>query len=392
MYDVKNFGERLQILRKAKQMTQEELAHRTGITGQAVSKWETGQSFPDITLIPALAEILDTTVSHFFGEETPSPMSEDTKYPESYNDMALVLSSTHGACYSNKQVKSTDNTSVTFTDGSTAELTTRIVINKGQGNIRIIGPKDKKTIYSYDTTPTSKNFEYGHSHSLKLAVLDCNCKIIPSADEKTRIYAQGTKDFVDRLTVGYSADSGRLEIGYQQPHRNKYDNNNSNKGNTLEIEMPIKPDENGGILEIDINGNGNITCEIPVFDTGSFNISGSGTCTAKKFVTGCDTTINGSGIMSFGSSGIARTSINGSGSVNFGSSDELRVDINGSGSVVAGKTQIFSASVNGSGDMSLGAIGSEDKPGDCTIKISGSGVVGIGGGYCKKFDVEIGGS
>jgi tellurite methyltransferase len=48
-------------------MTQEALAERLGITFQAVSKWETGQSIPDTALLPTLAQILGISVDKLLG-------------------------------------------------------------------------------------------------------------------------------------------------------------------------------------------------------------------------------------------------------------------------------------------------------------------------------------
>ncbi len=49
-------------LRESKKMTQEELAARLYVSGKAVSKWETGQGFPDISLIEPLAGALGISV------------------------------------------------------------------------------------------------------------------------------------------------------------------------------------------------------------------------------------------------------------------------------------------------------------------------------------------
>jgi transcriptional regulator with XRE-family HTH domain len=48
--------------RKEKQITQQQLADKLKITNKAVSKWETGNGFPDISLLPELAEILNVSV------------------------------------------------------------------------------------------------------------------------------------------------------------------------------------------------------------------------------------------------------------------------------------------------------------------------------------------
>lgn len=55
-------GEIISTLRKEKGMTQKDLAEQMGVTDKAVSKWERNLSCPDVTTIPRLAEVLDTTV------------------------------------------------------------------------------------------------------------------------------------------------------------------------------------------------------------------------------------------------------------------------------------------------------------------------------------------
>lgn len=49
--------------RIAKKLTQEQMAGHLGVTAPAVNKWEKGTSYPDITLLPALARLLDTDLN-----------------------------------------------------------------------------------------------------------------------------------------------------------------------------------------------------------------------------------------------------------------------------------------------------------------------------------------
>ena len=49
-------------LRTEKKLTQKELAERIGVSDKAVSKWERGCGCPDVSLLPALAEVLGTDV------------------------------------------------------------------------------------------------------------------------------------------------------------------------------------------------------------------------------------------------------------------------------------------------------------------------------------------
>lgn len=52
-------GEVIRKYRKEKNMTQEEMAKRLGVTTPAVNKWENGNSFPDIMLLAPIARLLD---------------------------------------------------------------------------------------------------------------------------------------------------------------------------------------------------------------------------------------------------------------------------------------------------------------------------------------------
>ena len=59
-----NIGAKIRLLRKEKRVTQEELAEYLHISSQAVSKWETGSSCPDIDLLPKLAIFFDTSLDN----------------------------------------------------------------------------------------------------------------------------------------------------------------------------------------------------------------------------------------------------------------------------------------------------------------------------------------
>lgn len=57
-------ADRIQTLRKSKGMSQEELADAAGVSRQAVSKWESEQSTPDLDKVVILSEIFDVTTDY----------------------------------------------------------------------------------------------------------------------------------------------------------------------------------------------------------------------------------------------------------------------------------------------------------------------------------------
>ena len=63
-------SENLKKYRIIKNLTQEDVAEYLGITAQSVSKWERGESYPDITFLPALANIFETSIDLLIGMDT----------------------------------------------------------------------------------------------------------------------------------------------------------------------------------------------------------------------------------------------------------------------------------------------------------------------------------
>lgn len=70
IFNMSSIGARIAEKRKAANMTQMDLADRMGISFQAVSNWERGQSMPDISKLPELAELFHTTVDELLGQRS----------------------------------------------------------------------------------------------------------------------------------------------------------------------------------------------------------------------------------------------------------------------------------------------------------------------------------
>lgn len=68
MFNMENVGRNIAELRRRCNMTQMELADKMGISFQAVSNWERGNSMPDISKLPELAEVFGVTIDQLLGE------------------------------------------------------------------------------------------------------------------------------------------------------------------------------------------------------------------------------------------------------------------------------------------------------------------------------------
>lgn len=83
-----NFGSMIATLRKEKGMTQLELAEKMGVTDKAVSKWERGLSFPDVSSLPKLAEIFDMSIDELMQVKAES---KDTAKNEKWEELRTVV-------------------------------------------------------------------------------------------------------------------------------------------------------------------------------------------------------------------------------------------------------------------------------------------------------------
>ena len=68
--------------RKQLGLTQEGLAQKLGVTNQAVSKWESGLSCPDIALLPKIADLFGITMDELFGREMPKQETKALPWPD----------------------------------------------------------------------------------------------------------------------------------------------------------------------------------------------------------------------------------------------------------------------------------------------------------------------
>ncbi|HIR32211.1 MAG TPA: helix-turn-helix transcriptional regulator [Candidatus Faecousia faecavium] len=87
-------GKRIAMLRRQKELRQEDLAQMLEVSPQAVSKWENDQTCPDITLLPRLAEILGVTVDELLSGKTevqPAVKLESVQQRKDIKDMMLRI-------------------------------------------------------------------------------------------------------------------------------------------------------------------------------------------------------------------------------------------------------------------------------------------------------------
>ncbi len=78
--DQQKIGSFLKELRKEKQLTQEQLAEKLGVSGRTVSRWETASNMPDISILVEIAEFYDVSIPEIIdGERKSEKMDQETR-------------------------------------------------------------------------------------------------------------------------------------------------------------------------------------------------------------------------------------------------------------------------------------------------------------------------
>ena len=83
------FSENIKRLRKERDLTQEGLADYLGVSFQAVSKWERGESYPDIKTLPEIAAFFNVTIDELLGTDKAQREQKVKTYLEKFNKMQI---------------------------------------------------------------------------------------------------------------------------------------------------------------------------------------------------------------------------------------------------------------------------------------------------------------
>lgn len=73
------FKDKLQLLRKEKHVTQQQLADHLSISRQAVSKWELGETTPSVDTLKELGALFDVSLDALLGDDELYVLGEDAK-------------------------------------------------------------------------------------------------------------------------------------------------------------------------------------------------------------------------------------------------------------------------------------------------------------------------
>ena len=81
------FNNKLYNLRKKNGFSQEELANRLNVSRQTISKWEVGDSTPDMEKLIAISDLFDISLDELIMDKSPAPNNEETTKTEGVNEI-----------------------------------------------------------------------------------------------------------------------------------------------------------------------------------------------------------------------------------------------------------------------------------------------------------------
>ena len=93
-----NIADRIQYLRKQNGYSQEELADKVGVSRQAVSKWESEQSIPDLEKVIIMSELFEVTTDYILKGIEPVSITNRKTIRTLYVGFALIFAIIAGIC------------------------------------------------------------------------------------------------------------------------------------------------------------------------------------------------------------------------------------------------------------------------------------------------------
>lgn len=114
------FSQKLQLIRKNKGMTQEELAQELSVSRQAVAKWESGQVYPDIANLIELSRIFNVTVDYLVKDRDCAVSCTDSQMTDIEQLIAFRLQAnvnTYAARINETESTRLDSHDFTYTNG-----------------------------------------------------------------------------------------------------------------------------------------------------------------------------------------------------------------------------------------------------------------------------------
>ncbi len=345
MYQIESIGPVIAAHRKELGMTQEQLAVRLHITAQAVSKWESGAGFPDLAMLPRIAEALSVSPNVLLGGEEEPPVREPSPEPAPEPPAAPARKETFLSRLFRKDPPPPPAGQPVQAEPPSAGQPVRSEWN------------------GVDSVEVSAGYP-------------CRVELQAGDGGTTVVEAQGSADFLSLLEVTGAENTLRIFV------RSVNDTIHDRENNRVVVHCGFSQ---GKRLNATVVGSSGVHVE-PAFREATLCVTGSGDISGTSFAQ-CDARVVGSGQVRLQeSTDRLDAAVIGSGQISCEKTGDFSAAITGSGGIVCQTAGTVKAHVTGSG-----AIFCKDAHGTAEVIISGSGVVTLSG-TVDRLHANIGGS
>lgn len=175
-------GQKIYTLRKEKGITQEQLANAVGVSAAAVSKWETGNSYPDITLLSAIARYLDTSIDELLGFAKELSNEEVLKIEQEFENIFEESGIEKAIDYLEKYIKEYQNSDyLKYRAAGMLQMHAEVIETK-EGRNKIF----MRAIELAKTVSESKNMEFKNVSYALLSALYIRLQDFESAEDAVK--------------------------------------------------------------------------------------------------------------------------------------------------------------------------------------------------------------
>lgn len=411
-YKVDDIGIIIASKRREMGLTQEGLAEILGVTPQAISKWERGNGYPDISLLPDLALTLGLSMDELFGKKSKSEQEKARnvngrkKFPPVYEGLQKVHEHRELACYSNLEVEKATGVVVHFVGGSSANLGTGEIHFRSEGEIKLVYADEIAQFIEEDDLNFSQlekdegvpeaDLESKISEEIEAGISSMVNSIVASSLPK----ANGGRSAGQEVDEGARAESSLGDLAEIDSLR--IDSNGSldfvispsscglmrwgsSRLDEIAENLTVKREERTLVFTYDRKGNrgifslfgyrGNrpktlrIEMPVEVIKSLDYKVYGSGDLTVEIPVRQGKITIYGAG------------------DVDLDNCDNLSLDISGAGDFSCAELGQAVLKTSGAGDIDIARV-----TGSLDVKLSGAGDVDVAAGDIDHLALNISGA
>ena len=173
-------GETIRRLRRERELTQEEMAAHLGVSFQSISKWERGEGYPDVTMLPALAHYFQISVDELLG------MSELEKR-ERYDEINRTWAE------NNKQKRNKENVALMRRALKTFPNDALLLVQLSTSLEKLDGTEEEKHKHLLESIAVQEQILRGEDSEVRGATMFNICHAYWKAGEHDKALAQAKK-------------------------------------------------------------------------------------------------------------------------------------------------------------------------------------------------------